>query len=153
MESVTIVDYNPQYAEDFKRLNVAWIEKYFKVEEHDLEQLSDPDGYIISKGGYILVAKLDENVVGVCALVKTGEDAFELVKMAVDPSAQGKKIGDQLGRAALRKAKDEGATYVWLESNRILTPAINLYLKLGFKEIPMADTPYERADIKMEVYL
>ena len=77
MENVTIVDYNPQYAEDFKRLNVAWIEKYFKVEEHDLEQLSDPDGYIISKGGHILVAKLDENVVGVCALVKTGEDAFE----------------------------------------------------------------------------
>lgn len=153
MESVTILDYAPEFAKDFKRLNIEWIEKYFIVEEHDLEQLNNPEEYIISKGGYILFAQYNNQIVGVCALVKTSDKSFELAKMAVSADVQGKQIGTTLGIAVLAKAKAEGANHVWLESNRKLAPAIHLYRKLGFEEIPMADTPYARADIKMEVWL
>jgi N-acetylglutamate synthase-like GNAT family acetyltransferase len=153
MENVTILEYIPEYAGDFKRLNVEWIEKYFIVEEHDLEQLNNPEEYIISKGGHILFAQYNNEIVGVCALIKTNEKSFELAKMAVSPNVQGKQIGTTLGFATLNKAKAEGANHVWLESNRILGPAIHLYKKLGFKEIPMAETPYARADIKMEVWI
>lgn len=153
MENVTILDYAPEYAGDFKRLNIEWIEKYFTVEEHDLEQLNNPEEYIISKGGHILFAQYNGKIVGVCALIKTNDKSFELAKMAVSADVQGKQIGTTLGAAVLNKAKAEGANHVWLESNRKLAPAIHLYRKLGFEEIPMAETPYARADIKMEVCL
>ncbi|MDI3322197.1 GNAT family N-acetyltransferase [Pinibacter soli] len=153
MENVTILEYSPEYAGDFKRLNIEWIEKYFVVEEHDIEQLNNPEEYIISKGGYILFAQYNNEIVGVCALIRTNDESFELAKMAVSSSVQGKQIGTTLGIATLNKAKAMGANHVWLESNRILEPAIHLYKKLGFVEIPIAETPYARADIKMEVWL
>lgn len=148
-----ITDYDAQYAPAFKQLNIEWIEKHFTVEPHDVEQLSNPDSYIISQGGYILFAVYNKEAVGTCALIKTGEQEFELVKMAVSPRMHGKQIGKLLGVAAVEKAKASGAKRIWLESNRILTPAINLYKKLGFVEIPVVESLYARADIKMEMHL
>jgi hypothetical protein len=37
--SLTIEHYHDTYAGIYKQLNIAWIEKFFIVEEHDLEQL------------------------------------------------------------------------------------------------------------------
>ena len=44
-----IISYQPKYAEDFKNLNIAWLEKYFVVEPYDLEVLSFPEKYILEK--------------------------------------------------------------------------------------------------------
>jgi len=153
ISETTIVSYHPKYAAAYKKLNLAWIEKYFVVEEHDIEQLDNPETYIINKGGYILFANHENEIVGTCALIKTGEAEFELAKMAVAENMRGKQIGKLIGEAAIEQAKDAGARRVWLESNRILTTALNLYRKLGFKEIPMSATPYARADIKMEIWI
>jgi GNAT superfamily N-acetyltransferase len=153
LSEITIVGFHPKYADDYKKLNLAWIEKYFKVEVHDIEQLNDPTSYIIDKGGYILFAKYEGTVVGTCALIKTGDAEFELAKMAVSEEVRGKQIGKQLGLAVIEKARSVGAKRIWLESNRILTTALNLYNKLGFVEIPISDTPYARADIKMELWI
>lgn len=148
---IAIIDYTPAYAAAFKALNIEWIERYFKVETHDEEQLDHPDTYIIEPGGHILIALYNNSAVGTCALVKTGDAEYELAKMAVSPQMQGKKIGKHLGLAAIEKARSLGARRLWLESNRILTPAIHLYRQLGFVEIPITHTPYARADIKMEM--
>jgi putative acetyltransferase len=153
MPDVLFSNYNKQYAQDFKRLNLEWIEKYFSVEEHDVDQLGNPEQYIIDKGGEILFAVCENEVAGVCALIKTGENEFELAKMAVSPNLQGRQIGYKLGVYTIEKAKLLGAKRIWLESNRILGPALNLYKKLGFEEIPVTVTPYARADIKMELLL
>jgi GNAT superfamily N-acetyltransferase len=153
MSEVTIVGYEPKYAPDFKSLNVEWIQKYFTVEAHDLMELENPEEFILSKGGHILFAKWGEEIAGTCALIKTGEHEFYLAKMGVAPAFQGKQIGKLLGIAAIDRAKAEGAKRVWLESNRALVPAINLYLRLGFVEIPIEATPYARADIRMELWL
>ena len=48
-----ITDFAPKYAKDFKTLNLAWLEKYFWVEPHDEEVLSNPQSYIIDRGGFI----------------------------------------------------------------------------------------------------
>ncbi|HEY6975644.1 MAG TPA: GNAT family N-acetyltransferase [Chitinophagaceae bacterium] len=153
MPDIILCNYDKQYAKDFKRLNLEWIEKYFVVEEHDLEQLSYPEEYIIDKGGEILFAVYEKKVVGVCALIKTADCEFELAKMAVSPHFQGKQIGYKLGGYAIETARLLGAKRIWLESNRILAPAISLYIKLGFKEIPITTTPYARADIRMELLI
>jgi putative acetyltransferase len=153
MEEVTIVDYKPRYAPDFKKLNVEWIQKFFTVEEHDLMELENPEEFILSKGGHILFAKYKGKIVGTCALIKTGEKEFYLAKMGVAPEFQGRQIGKLLGQAVVDKAIRYGADRIWLESNRSLVPAINLYLRLGFIEIPIDATPYARANIRMERWL
>lgn len=153
--AVQIVDYEPKFASDFKSLNEQWISYYFKMEETDYKSLDDPEGYILKQGGHIFVALYEGQPVGVCALIRmmNASQDFELAKMAVAPAAQGKHIGWLLGQAALNKARELGGKKVYLESNTILKPAINLYHKLGFQKIAGHPTPYERCNIQMEVDL
>lgn len=150
---VHIVNYESKYANAFKQLNEEWITTYFKMEETDHKSLNDPEGYILKKGGEILVALYQDKPVGVCALIKMndGKHDFELAKMAVSPAVQGKKIGLLLGQSALDRAFELGGKMVYLESNTLLKPAINLYYKLGFEKIVGPDTPYERCNIQMAV--
>ena len=152
---VQIVDYKPAYQEAFKRLNEEWISKYFKMEAADHKALDHPQKNIIDKGGHILVALYNNEPVGVCALVKMDDPVFEyeMAKMAVSPAAQGKNIGWLLGKAVIEKARSLGAKKLYLESNTILQPAINLYHKLGFKRVVGHATPYERCNIQMELIL
>lgn len=154
-QKVQIVDYEPKYKEAFKALNEEWISAYFKLEEADHRALDNPEGYIIKKGGYILIALYNDEPAGACALLKMNDPEydFELAKMAVSTKLQGKNIGWLLGQAALNKARALGAKKIYLESNTILKPAINLYHKLGFKKIVGHTTPYERCNIQMAVEL
>lgn len=89
---VQIVNYEPQYKEAFKALNEEWIKTFFTMEAGDYKLLDNPQKYIIDKGGYIIVALLNGEAVGTCALVKISDEPlrFELSKMAVSPKAQGK---------------------------------------------------------------
>ncbi|MFL9484800.1 GNAT family N-acetyltransferase [Chitinophagaceae bacterium LWZ2-11] len=153
--NVKIVDYEPKYQKAFKVLNEEWISTYFKIEEADSKALDNVEGYILNKGGQILVALYNDEPVGVCALLKMNDPDydFELAKMAVSPKAQGKNVGWLLGNAIIEKAKAAGATKLYLESNTILKPAINLYHKLGFKKVAGRPTPYERCNIQMELVL
>jgi GNAT superfamily N-acetyltransferase len=145
--------YNKNYKEYFKILNLEWLELYFKVEPIDMDLLSNPDK-IIDEGGEIFFAKLDNIIVGTCALLKIDENTFELAKMAVTKKAQGKKIGEQLGKAAIDYAKKKQIKIIILESNTLLLPALNLYRKLGFVEVPgYISSKYSRSNIKMELKL
>ncbi len=151
---VQLLDYEAKYQSDFKRLNVEWIEQYFQLEAADLKVLDHPEEYIIQRGGHILLAKYQGQIVGTCALIKMDAETYELAKMAVSPAAQGLQIGFRLGEAALAKAQELGANRVYLESNTKLTPALNLYHKLGFrKTVSGPPSPYKRCDIQMELHL
>nr|WP_199158023.1 GNAT family N-acetyltransferase [Pedobacter sp. ASV2] len=152
---VEIVSYEPKYQDAFKGLNEEWISTYFTMEETDYKALDNPQGYILDNGGYILVALYDGEPLGVCALIKMNDEEhdYELAKMAVSPKAQGKNIGFLLASAIVEKAKALGASKLYLESNTILKPAINLYHKLGFQKIAGKPTPYTRCNIQMELIL
>lgn len=150
---VTLVDYTPEYRKAFKDLNEEWITKHFVMEESDHKALDHPEEYILDKGGHIFIALYNGEAVGACALIKMDDNKFELAKMAVSPKAQGKSIGFLLGQACIDKAKELGADAVFLESNTKLKPAISLYRKLGFEKITGPPSPYERANIQMELRL
>ena len=153
--SLTIVQYSEIYKDAFRDLNEEWIIKYFQIEEMDRLALHNPKGYILDKGGYIAVALLNEQPVGVCALIPCIYDGydFELSKMGVSPAVQGKGIGKLLGQHIIEKAKQLGAKKIFLESNRKLAPALSLYKKLGFVEMVKVKSPYARSDIQMELIL
>ncbi|MCH8327143.1 MAG: MarR family transcriptional regulator/GNAT family N-acetyltransferase [Candidatus Marinimicrobia bacterium] len=148
-----IVDYRPVYAADFRDLNYVWIRKYFEVEAADIEQLENPQVSILQPGGAILIALVAAKPVGACALEKLAPGRYELSKMAVDPGQQGKGIGLKLGQAIIERARQLGGKTLELESNTALAPAINLYRKLGFTEIPVGKTPYSRCNIRMRMAL
>ncbi len=56
-----------------------------------------------------------------------------------------------MARPASNKARAAGAWRVYLESNTMLKPAINLYYKLGFRKTAGPPSPYERSNIQMEL--
>jgi GNAT superfamily N-acetyltransferase len=151
---VQLLDYQPSYQADFKRLNAEWIEHYFHLEAADLRVLDHPEEYVIQRGGHILLAAYAGQIVGTCALLKMDETSYELGKMAVTASLRGRGIGRQLAEAAIAKARTLGARRLYLESNTKLTPAMRLYQQLGFRHIaPPAASPYERSDIQLELLL
>jgi len=153
ISGVEIVDYQSQHKQAFKDLNEEWITAYFKMEDSDYKALDHPDEYILNKGGYILMALYHGEPVGACALIKMENETFELAKMAVAPEAKGQGIGLLLGNAAIHKAREVAAKQLYLESNTVLQPAINLYNKLGFTKITGVPSPYERCDIQMGLTL
>jgi len=155
-KKVKIVNYDAKYKQFFYDVNEEWIKQYFEMEEADHKALDNPKEYILDNGGAILVALYENEPVGVCALIKMDhpEYGYELAKMGVLPKAHGKGIGWLLGKASAEKAKEMGAKKIYLESNTVLTPAISLYYKLGFKKVAgQLDTPYERSNIQMDMEL
>ncbi|MFG4003501.1 bifunctional helix-turn-helix transcriptional regulator/GNAT family N-acetyltransferase [Flavobacterium aquidurense] len=152
-QDVQIVSFEAKYLDAFRSLNTQWISTYFEMEEADYKALDHPDEYILNKGGKILVALYRNEPVGVCALIKMNDSDydFEMAKMAVSPQAQGKNIGFLLGQAIINSARASGASKIYLESNTILKPAINLYYKLGFQKVFGLATPYKRCNIQMEL--
>ena len=154
MSNIEIVTYQEKYAKSFAQLNYVWLEKYFSIEPHDIEQLEDAYAYIVAPGGQILFATDGDKVVGTVALIKVDEVTYEVAKMAVDESYQGKKIGYRLMLVAIDYSIKKGKKRLILESNTKLAPAVNLYIKVGFKVItPDPNTLYVRSNIRMELKL
>ncbi len=146
-----IVEFEPEYAERFKALNIEWLEAYFKVEAYDRDVLSHPEKYILNQGGRIFFIKHHNEIVGTVALMKVSEQVFELTKMAVDPRVRGQRLGQRLIRHVLDTARAMQLKKLVLYSNTILENAIYLYRKYGFVEVPIeTESPYRRSDIKME---
>lgn len=147
---VEIFEYKSEHQSWFEKLNRQWIEQYFWMEPVDVEVLQHPDQYIIEKGGAILMATCNGEIAGTVALKFVDKNVYEFTKMAVHEKYRGQKIGRALGEEAIQKAKKLGAQKIILYSNTILAPAIELYRKLGFVEVPV-DGPYKRSNIKMEL--
>ena len=150
-----IEDYRPAYKKHFLALNVEWLNKYFTVEESDLKILNDPNRKILKKGGAILFALLDGEVVGTCALIRHGDDTLEMAKMAVTPEAQGQGIGRALAEAAIERAGKMRVRKLYLHTSPVLKRACRLYRKLGFRKIRKTPVPgddskrYRRCSIAM----
>lgn len=149
--NIEIIRFREELAVHFSRLNRAWLKKYFVVELIDHEILSDPKRLIIDKGGFIFFATADKKVAGTFALIKTGHDEYELSKMAVDENFQGRKIGNSMLEFCIEEIKKLRAAKLVLYSNTQLRPAIHLYKKYGFIEVPFSSSEYQRSNIKMEI--
>ena len=151
---IKIIEFENEYAEDFATINFNWLEKYFCIEEYDKKVLTKPKEYVLDKGGQIWFARLNNKTVGTVALIKREEGIFEISKMGVLPDYRGERIGQKLIYTCIGYAVQKGYKRLFLDSSRVLEPAIALYQKVGFREIPVpTDTPYKRCDIRMELFL
>lgn len=153
-DPIEIIPFDPIYAKDFANLNVAWLEKYFVVEPHDVALLERCEETIINKGGYIFFAKIGSKIAGTFSLIKIDQNTYELGKMAVPPEFQGRQIGQRLMTFCIDFAEKQHWAKLMLYSNTLLENAIHIYKKYGFKEIELeSNSPYQRSNIKMELVL
>lgn len=150
---ISIVNYTPEYAHDFKRINLEWLDKYGLTEEGDLLMLDYPEREIINPGGALYLAKAGEIIAGSAALINEGNGVYELAKMAVTDAFKGKGISKLLIEKCLSTAIALGAKKIYLQSNSQLTTALALYEKYGFKHVPVVNAHYTTADVMMEKIL
>ena len=147
---ISIESFKKEYTSAFYSLNKEWIEESWKLEESDINDLSNPQEYIIDKGGEIFFAIKDNKVIATAAMVYIDDTMFELAKMTVAKKFRGLGISNQLMDSCINFAKDRNATQIILITNSSLAIARNLYDKYGFKEIVLDSEKYgDRGDVKM----
>ena len=142
-----------RWRDDFARLNIEWLERWFTVEPVDREVLDDPGDPHLAQQAAASCSQSTTATVRTaqsrsCA---TGDGEVELTKMAVDPAIRGAGIGRKLMAGALDAFTQMGGGQLFLETNTRLLPAIKLYESVGFRHQPTArrGTHYQRADVYM----
>ncbi|MBC7887601.1 MAG: GNAT family N-acetyltransferase [Ferruginibacter sp.] len=151
--NIEIIPFSEALAGHFTRLNTYWLEKFFVVEPVDHEMLGNPKQFFIDKGGFIFFATINKAIAGTFALLKESDKVYELSKMAVAEEYQGRKIGNRMIEFCIAKARELNIDKIILYSNTKLEPAIHLYKKYGFTEVPGTGSVYKRSDIKMELVI
>ena len=149
--AVEIIEYDEKYHSDFKRMNLDYLDKYNLTESHDMIILDNPEKIVIERGGFIWLARAGEEIVGTVGILNEGHGIFELIKMCVAESWRGKGISKLLMETCLQKVKELGGKKLFLFSNHQLQTALKLYTKYGFKNVEVTDSPFETADVKMEL--
>jgi DNA-binding MarR family transcriptional regulator/GNAT superfamily N-acetyltransferase len=146
-----VVPYAPALRTHFRRLNLQWLERHFRVEDIDRAVLDDPERHILRSGGAISFARLGKEVVGTCALLQESPGVFELTKMGVDEGFRGLGAGRRLLDEAIAEFHRRGGRMLFLESSSTLKPALRMYEQAGFRLQPSVrpGSHYERADVYM----
>lgn len=151
---ISIENYRAEFAPAFAALNLAWIEKFFVVEEQDQAILFNPEQTLLAIGGSILFALESKLIVGCVALKPIASGVFELTKMAVSEDRRGQGIGAILMQAAIEEANQLGARKLVLYTHSSLQNAIALYRRHGFVQLLLEGAnPYQRSDVYMQRHL
>lgn len=113
--------------------------------------LSDTDEQV---GVELLVAELDEEVVGSVVLYPAKSDAYEgfvdsldypeIRMLAVIPQLRNKGIGEALIIECIRRSKARGFQHIGLHTADFMKSAMRLYECMGFVRLPQFD--FEPAD-------
>ncbi len=147
-----IVAYEPRYKEDFVRLNTQWLTRFYWVESFD-QYAMDHVEELIEQGAMAFFA-LDnkKEVIATCMAMPLEENTWEICKLAAKNQYTGTGAGSAVLKSAMNYAEQHGAKKEVLISCRGLKPAIHLYKKFGFKEVPYRKEFWksEKADIEME---
>ena len=101
----------------------------------DLLMLNKPRETILKPGGAIFLAKTKDEVIGSAALISAHDGLYELAKMTVVPSWQGRGISKLLLEKCLERARLLGAKKIVLFSHHKLEAALQLYIQYGFVHV------------------
>ena len=86
--------------------------------------------------GTIILCKSDNEYIACVAVRPIDDKTAELKRMYVKPDFHRKGIGEELLRLSLAFAKKAGYEKARLDTLNTMLPAMNLYKKNGFLEIP-----------------
>jgi GNAT superfamily N-acetyltransferase len=110
-------------------LGVSLAFQHFEDEVANLaRQYGPPDGVL-------LLARDSDGYVGCGALRRFSQDACEMKRLYVKPSAQGQGVGRALANALIDEARAIGYRRMLLDTLPSMHGAWTLYRSLGFREI------------------
>ena len=135
-------EFTPADADGVNRVALAAFRQY----RHDYADWPRFSGLIgdmasLAKSAELIVARVGDRVAGAVAYVGPGREKapfFErswpvLRMLVVDPEFRGRGIGRALTRECIRRAARDGAPLIALHTSRIMTAALSLYGRMGFR--------------------
>lgn len=146
-----IIEYDKKYKNEFIRLNTEWLNRFFMVEPVD-QDMMDRVEELIENGAMVYFAIENDEVLATCMAMPIKENHWEICKLAAQNQYTGTGAGSAVFKASMDYAVRKGAKKLSLISCRSLSPAIHIYEKFGFKEVPLNKAFWgaEKADIEME---
>ncbi|MDG1398961.1 MAG: GNAT family N-acetyltransferase [Polaribacter sp.] len=101
----------------------------------------------------MLLAHLNNKIVGTICLNPVNKNTSEILKFAVLEGYKGLGIGKMLMNSGVDFCKKNKIKTIILESSSKLENALNMYIKFGFKHMKFKETHFVTADIKMKLKL
>jgi putative acetyltransferase len=96
--------------------------------------LTDIETNYTQRGGlFEVLENTDGEIVGTVGLVPISEEAVELRKMYFARELRGRGLGKQVLQQMIWTARQLNFKKIYLETNSVLTEAIELYKKFGFQ--------------------
>ena len=139
LQTLNIEDCDFEVSHDIKiedDFNGGWLEafcKLNKLSEENKNTIEKMFNNIISEKFFVSI--LDEDKVVGCTLGVLERNHVGIFDVIVDENHRNKGLGEKLIKATLRKARDNGGEKAYLQVVDNNISAINLYKKVGFKEI------------------
>lgn len=142
----------PQHIEQARALFLEYAESLsFSLcfQSFDEEVKSLPGAYAVP-AGRLLLAHYDQQAAGCVALRKLETSVCEMKRLYVRPTHRGKGLGRILVERVIAEARGIGYQRMRLDTIASSMPdAIELYRKMGFREIP----PYRANPIEGALYM
>ncbi len=106
-----------------------------QFQDFEKELLRLPDKYALDDGR-LYIAYVDGNVAGCIGLRRFDVTRCELKRLYIRPAFRHLGLGVLLSLKIIDDARQIGYHQILLDTLSSMTPAMNLYQKLGFKQIP-----------------
>lgn len=100
------------------------------------QELDELPGRYGPPDGVLLLAWENDEPVGVVGLRRLDAVSVEMKRLYVRPDQRGKKIGKQLAMEVISEAKRLGYTSIKLDTVPAMAEARQMYINLGFEQIP-----------------
>ena len=113
----------------------GWLNIDLSFQHFDEELMELKTMYGFPKGGIVL-CKDGNEIIGCVGIRKLDDSIAELKRMFIKPAFQKKGMGKQLLQKAVELARGLNYNVIRLDTLNYMIPAINLYKKYGFYEIP-----------------
>jgi len=115
--------------------NDGAFQHYLAIQNYDEEMRHLNAKYGMPDGRLYLVY-CDEKLAGCIGLRKIDRQNCEMKRLYIRPAFRGKKLGTLLVETIIADARKIGYSQMLLDTLPFLQPAIHMYKKLGFYEIP-----------------
>ncbi|MDP2813747.1 MAG: GNAT family N-acetyltransferase [Erysipelotrichaceae bacterium] len=106
-----------------------------QFQDFENELLKLPDKYALDDGR-LYIASVDGEVAGCIGLRRLDDTRCELKRLYIRPPFRHLGLGAMLSLRVIHDARQIGYHHILLDTLSSMTPAMNLYQKLGFREIP-----------------